>query len=76
MPAAITTTDPADTSWRLAHSLRDRKAARLVARTEGVFLDPVFAAKAMAGLIAAAGEGRVDAPAIFLVTGGAPTLFS
>ncbi len=48
-------------------------AAQLVARTEGVFLDPVFAAKAMAGLVAAA--GHIDGPVIFLVTGGAPTLF-
>jgi D-cysteine desulfhydrase len=51
-------------------------ATRLVARTEGVFLDPVFAAKAMAGLIAAARETRVEGPVIFLTTGGAPTLFS
>ncbi|MBA3745079.1 1-aminocyclopropane-1-carboxylate deaminase/D-cysteine desulfhydrase [Sporichthya sp.] len=50
-------------------------AARLVARTEGVFLDPVFAAKAMAGLISAAADSRVEGPVIFLVTGGAPTLF-
>lgn len=51
-------------------------ATRLVARTEGVFLDPVFAAKAMAGLVAAARETRVEGPVIFLTTGGAPTLFS
>ncbi|MCW2631357.1 MAG: 1-aminocyclopropane-carboxylate deaminase [Pseudonocardia sp.] len=51
-------------------------AARLVARTEGVFLDPVFAAKAMAGLLAAARAGTVTGPLVFLVTGGAPTLFS
>ena len=51
-------------------------AARLVARTEGVFLDPVFAAKAMAGLLAAARRGEVDGPVVFLVTGGAPTLFT
>lgn len=51
-------------------------AAQLVARTEGVFLDAVFAAKAMAGLLAAAGRGEVDGPVIFLVTGGAPTLFT
>ncbi|MFC4941915.1 1-aminocyclopropane-1-carboxylate deaminase/D-cysteine desulfhydrase [Pseudonocardia sp. GCM10023141] len=49
-------------------------AAALVARTEGVFLDPVFGAKAMAALLAAAG---CDAgPVVFLVTGGAPTLFT
>lgn len=50
-------------------------AAALVARTEGVFLDPVFGAKAMAGLIAEARNGNVRGPVIFLVTGGAPTLF-
>ena len=47
-------------------------ATGLVARTEGIFLDPVFAAKAMAGLIAAGARG----PVVFLVSGGAPTLFS
>lgn len=51
-------------------------AAELVARTEGVFLDPVFAAKAMAGFLAAATEGRVEGPVVFLVSGGAPTLFT
>ena len=56
-------------------------AAALVARTEGVFLDPVFAAKGMAGLLAAiaagpGGEHPVKGPVIFLVTGGAPTLFT
>lgn len=47
-------------------------AAALVARTEGVFLDPVFGAKAMAALLADPPAG----PVVFLVTGGAPTLFS
>jgi len=51
-------------------------AAELVARTEGVFLDPIFAAKAMAGLLAAAGRDEVEGPVVFLVTGGAPTLFT
>lgn len=51
-------------------------AAELVARTEGVFLDPVFAAKAMAGLLAAVRSGAVRGPVVFLVTGGAPTLFT
>jgi len=51
-------------------------AARLVARTEGVFLDPVFGAKAMAALVDAAQAGRVDGPVVFLVSGGAPTLFA
>lgn len=51
-------------------------AAALVARTEGVFLDPVFAAKAMAALLDGARAGTVGAPVVFLVSGGAPTLFS
>jgi D-cysteine desulfhydrase len=48
-------------------------AASLVARTEGIFLDPVFGAKAMAALLAAE---HVSGPVVFLVSGGAPTLFS
>jgi len=52
------------------------EAAKLVARTEGVFLDPIFAAKAMAGLLAAVRRGEVAGPVVFLVTGGAPTLFT
>ncbi len=51
-------------------------AAELVARLEGVFLDPVFGAKAMAGLVAAARHGEVGGPVVFVVTGGAPTLFT
>jgi D-cysteine desulfhydrase len=52
------------------------RATRLVARTEGVFVDPVFGAKAMAALVDAAAAHRVEGPVVFLVTGGAPTLFS
>ncbi|WP_198545807.1 D-cysteine desulfhydrase family protein [Actinacidiphila yeochonensis] len=50
------------------------EAARLVAETEGIFLDPVFGAKAMAALVDAARRGRLTGPAVFLVSGGAPTL--
>lgn len=51
-------------------------AAALVARTESVFLDPVFGAKAMAALIDACRCGEVTKPVAFLVSGGAPTLFT
>lgn len=51
-------------------------AADLVSRLEGVFLDPVFAAKAMAALIDAARSLSLGGPTIFLVSGGAPTLFA
>jgi D-cysteine desulfhydrase len=57
-------------------SAEGQDAARLVARAEGVFLDPVFGAKAMAALIAECRAGRVRGPQIFLVSGGAPTLFA
>jgi D-cysteine desulfhydrase len=50
--------------------------ARLVGRSEGVFLDPVFGAKAMACLLDAAAAGRVPGPVVFLVSGGVPTLFA
>lgn len=51
-------------------------AARLVARTEGIFLDPVFGAKAMAALVDHARGGAARGPVVFLVSGGAPTLFA
>ena len=57
-------------------SAAGQAAARLVATTEGVFLDPVFGAKAMAALIAGCHAGRVHGPQVFLVSGGAPTLFA
>ena len=53
-------------------SAAGQAAARLVAATEGVFLDPVFGAKAMAALIAECRAGRVRGPQVFLVSGGAP----
>ncbi len=52
------------------------QAADLVVRTEGVFLDPVFGAKAMAALVDAARSGALTGPVVYLVSGGAPTLFT
>ena len=53
-----------------------REALSLAARTEGLFLDPIYTGRAMAGLAAAgrrkAGGGRV----VFLHTGGLPGLFA
>ena len=50
-------------------------AAALVLSTEGIFLDPPFCAKGMASLVDAAAQGSIAGPVIFLVSGGAPTLF-
>lgn len=52
-----------------------RRAAQLVARAEGVLLDPTFGAKAMAALVADCRAGRARGGQVFLVSGGAPTLF-
>ncbi len=51
-------------------------ALDLVAAAEGIFLDPVFGAKAMAALVDGCNAGPVQGPVVFLVTGGGPTLFA
>lgn len=50
-------------------------AAELTRRMEGVFLDPPYCAKAMAALVDAARNADIAGPVVFLVSGGAPTLF-
>ncbi len=54
------------------------EAILLAARLEGLVLDPVYTGKAMAGLVAAVRDGRIepDATAVFWHTGGAPALFA
>ena len=48
----------------------------LVAREEGVLLDPVYTGKAMSGLMGLAGKGYFDGEdVVFLHTGGTPALF-
>lgn len=55
-----------------------RAAVHLAARTEGLVLDPVYTGKAMAGLVAARRDGRIErhTRTVFLHTGGLPALFS
>jgi 1-aminocyclopropane-1-carboxylate deaminase/D-cysteine desulfhydrase-like pyridoxal-dependent ACC family enzyme len=55
-----------------------REAALLAARTEGLILDPVYTAKAMACLIAYVREGRfsADETILFWHTGGIPGFFA
>jgi len=54
------------------------EAVHLVARTEGILLDPVYTGKAMAGLIDRIRSGgfREDEVVVFLHTGGVPGLFA
>jgi D-cysteine desulfhydrase family pyridoxal phosphate-dependent enzyme len=54
------------------------EAIRLLARTEAVFLDPVYSGKAMAALISHARDGQLNPneAVVFLHTGGGPSLFA
>jgi D-cysteine desulfhydrase len=54
------------------------EAVRLLARLEGVLLDPVYTGKAMAGLIGLVRRGtfRKGENVLFLHTGGAPALYA
>jgi D-cysteine desulfhydrase family pyridoxal phosphate-dependent enzyme len=54
------------------------EAIRLLAETEGILLDPVYTAKAMAALIDHARSGQLDpaSSVVFLHTGGTPALFA
>jgi D-cysteine desulfhydrase len=56
----------------------EREAIMLLAETEGILLDPVYTAKAMAGLIARVRQGayRSDQNLLFWHTGGTPALFA
>lgn len=56
----------------------ERDAIRLVAQTEGILLDPVYTAKAMAGLLDMIRSRRIDAAetVLFWHTGGIPALFA
>lgn len=54
------------------------EAVELVARSEGILLDPVYTGKAMAGFLAMIRAGRFpsDETLVFLHTGGMPGLFA
>jgi 1-aminocyclopropane-1-carboxylate deaminase/D-cysteine desulfhydrase-like pyridoxal-dependent ACC family enzyme len=59
-------------------SPRGLEAMRIAARLEGLILDPIYTAKAMAGLIDHARRGTLDAHStvVFVHTGGLPAMFA
>ncbi|MDB5387003.1 MAG: cuyA [Planctomycetaceae bacterium] len=59
-------------------SERCLEAISLLARTEGILLDPIYTGKAMAGLIhdIRRGELTADDTVVFIHTGGTPALFA
>lgn len=56
----------------------EREAIRLLARLEGILLDPVYTGKAMAGLIDLIRQGQIEPSekVLFWHTGGTPALFA
>ena len=57
---------------------QSNEALRLVAEMEGIFLDPVYSSKAMAGLIDHIRKGKLKKSdnVVFIHTGGNPALFA
>lgn len=51
------------------------EATELLARTEGVLVDPIYTAKALAGLVAGVRDGRLRGRVVFWHAGGTPALF-
>jgi D-cysteine desulfhydrase len=53
-------------------------AVRLMARAEGLLIDPVYSGKAFAGLLADLGHGRFGSGdnVLFVMTGGTPGLYA
>lgn len=53
-------------------------AVKLLAKTEGIFLDPVYSGKAFAGMLAdiSAGKFKKGDRVLFILTGGLPGLFA
>jgi D-cysteine desulfhydrase family pyridoxal phosphate-dependent enzyme len=51
-------------------------AIGLLARTEGIFLDPIYTGKAFAGLVDLAKRGDIHGRILFWHTGGLPALFA
>jgi D-cysteine desulfhydrase len=67
--------------WRPQYSVPNRKmveAVNLLAKSEGILLDPVYTGKAMAGLIDLSRKGyfKKGERILFLHTGGSPALYA
>lgn len=67
--------------WQPKYSVPNARmveAVQLLARSEGIVLDPVYTGKVMAGLIGLAREGAIEPGerVLFVHTGGLPSLFA
>jgi L-cysteate sulfo-lyase len=52
-----------------------REASELLARTEGILVDPIYTAKALAELVERVRDGRLQGTVVFWHAGGSPGLF-
>ena len=67
--------------WQPKYSVPNKRmvaAVNLMAKTEGILLDPVYTGKAMAGLIGLSRQGyfKKGENVLFIHTGGAPGLYA
>ena len=64
--------------WLDTLTAAEREAIQMLARNEGILLDPVYTGKAMAGLIDHIHQKRIgkNETVVFLHTGGTPALFA
>jgi D-cysteine desulfhydrase len=67
--------------WRPKYSIPNKKmveAVNLMAKTEGILLDPIYTGKAMAGLIDLSRKGyfKKNENVLFIHTGGSPNLYA
>jgi len=57
-------------------SVASMAAIRTLAKSEGIFLDPVYSGKAFAGLLDLAEKQKIKGRVVFWHTGGVPSLFA
>lgn len=63
--------------YNLSEKKRIQNTIKLMAKTEGIFLDPIYTGNAMATLVDMVNQKKFDKEAkiVFIHTGGTPTLF-
>jgi 1-aminocyclopropane-1-carboxylate deaminase/D-cysteine desulfhydrase-like pyridoxal-dependent ACC family enzyme len=74
-PAAIELTDDQQGSGYGHPTVAAREATELLARTEGILVDPIYTAKALAEVVARVRDGRLEGTVVFWHAGGTPALF-
>jgi 1-aminocyclopropane-1-carboxylate deaminase/D-cysteine desulfhydrase-like pyridoxal-dependent ACC family enzyme len=73
--ASVTVVDPARPTGYGRSDPSAESALALLARTEGIFVDPIYTAKALAWLVDEASAGRIRGTVVFWHAGGVPGLF-